>query len=192
MNRAFQLFLLLIFVSSYGCGGARLSQNEIRKQIAELGSSTLNPKAVSVRRIVSQSGNHAIAETTVDLAVQFERDTASSPWHISAIRLGDQNWVPVPQFLAALQEVARKTTSTSLDKLVAGVATYRQRTGNLPAAKDIRTLADVLHPLYMNDLVLDDGWGRPIELEASDSGIRFRSLGADGKRGTVDDILTAP
>jgi len=192
MNRAFQLFLLLIFAFLYGCGGARLSQNEIRKQIAELGSSTLTPDAVSIRRVVSQSGDHLIAETSVELAVQFERDSASSPWHIASVRLGDKNWVSVPQFIAALQEVERKTTSTSLAKLVAGVTTYRQRNGSLPVAKDIRALSDVLHPLYMTDLVLDDAWGRPIELETLDSNIRFRSLGPDGKSGTADDILSTP
>src|SRR5262245_35407568 len=117
MNRAFQLFLLVAFTGFYGCGGARVSQNEIRKQIAALGTSSLTPRAVSVRRIVSQSGNRAIAETTVDLAVQMQRDSDSSPWYIASVRLGDQNWVAVPQFLAALQEVSRKTTATSLEKL---------------------------------------------------------------------------
>ena len=192
MNRAFQLFLLIVLAVLYGCGGARLSSNEIRKQIADLGTSTLTPGAVSVRRIVSQSGNHAIAETSVDLAVQFERDTASSPWHIVSVRLGDQNWVSVPQFIAALNEVNRRTTTTSMEKLVGGIATYRQRNGSLPAAKDIKTLVDVLHPLYMKDLVLDDGWGRPIEVETSESGIRLRSLGLDGKKDTPDDILSTP
>ena len=68
--------------------GARLSHEEIRRQIADIGNSTLVPKAVEVRRVVSQSGNRAIAETTVELAFQFERDTPTSPWFISAVRLG--------------------------------------------------------------------------------------------------------
>ena len=75
MNRAFQLCFLAIFAALFGCGGARLSHKEIRQQISSLGSSTLVPDSVSVRRVVSQSGNRAIAETTVDLAVQFERDS---------------------------------------------------------------------------------------------------------------------
>ena len=61
--------------------------SEIRKQVADLGTSTLVPSSVSVRRVVSQSGNRAIAETTVDLAFQFERDSAVSPWHIASVRL---------------------------------------------------------------------------------------------------------
>ena len=192
MNRASQLCFLAIFATLFGCGGARLSHKEIRQQIASLGSSTLVPNSVSVRRVVSQSGNRAIAETTVELAVQFERDSAVSPWHITSVRLGDQNWVSVAELVTALNEAKKRETAASLGKLVAGVGAYRQGTGAIPAARDIKGLSDVLHPLYMKDLVIEDSWGRPIELETSGTDLKFRSLGPDGRRGTADDILSAP
>jgi type II secretion system (T2SS) protein G len=190
MNRAFQLLLLLVLVTSPGCGGARLSHSEIRKQVAELGTSTLVPSAVSVRRIVNQSDKRLIAETTVDLAFQFERDSTASPWHIASVRLGDQNWVSVPELIEALNESKRKLTAVSFEKLGAGIAAYRQRNGSAPAAGDIKALSDVLHPQYMKDLVLEDGWGRLIEVESSGSGLRLRSAGVDGQRGTPDDIVS--
>jgi len=192
MNRAFQLCSIAILGALFGCGGARLSHKEIRQQIASLGTSTLVPSSVSVRRVVNQGGNLAIAETTVDLAVQFERDSAVSPWHISSIRLGDQNWVSVPELIAALSEAKKRETTTSLAKLVIGVGAYRQQTGSAPSARDIKSLADVLHPLYMKDLVIDDAWGRKIELEPAGNDLRFRSLGPDGQKGTPDDILSPP
>lgn len=190
MNRAFQLLAAASILAVSGCGGARLSHDEIRKQVADLGTSTLVPSSVSVRRVVSQSGNRAIAETSVELAFQMERDSENSPWHITAVRLGDQNWVPVTELLEALNESRRKITLASLEKLSAGVAAYRQRNASLPAANDIKALADVLHPLYMKDLVLDDGWGRPILVETATAALRFRSLGADGVQGTPDDMLS--
>lgn len=188
MNRAFQLLLLVFLINCSGCGGARLSHDEIRKQIADLGTSTLVPNAVAIRRVVSQSGNRAIAETTVDLAVQLERDSSGSPWHITSVRLGDQNWVSVPELISALNEAKRKITEASLEKLVAGVASYTQRNGSAPVAGDINAMEDVLHPTYMRDLVLDDAWGRPIEVEKGPP-LRFRSLGQDGQRGTADDLV---
>ncbi len=188
MNRALQLALIAAFLTS-GCGGARLSHNEIRKQVAEFGTSTLIPEAVNVRRIVSQSGNRAIAETTVELAFQFERDTATSPWHISAVRLGDQNWVTFSELVGALNETRQKATIAALRKLDAGVTAYRQQNGNAPGASTVVTLGDVLHPQYMSDLVLSDGWGRPIEIESTTPSFRFRSLGPDGRRGTADDVV---
>ena len=190
MNRAFQLLVAASILAVSGCGGARLSHDEIRKQVAELGTSSLVPSSVSVRRVVSQSGNRAIAETSVELAFQMERDSENSPWHITAVRLGDQNWVSVAELLEALNESKRKITAASLEKLSAGVTAYRQRNTSLPAGNNIKTLADVLHPLYMKDLVLDDGWGRPILVETSATTLRFRSLGADGVQGTPDDMLS--
>ena len=187
MNRALPLLFLVISTAT-GCGGARLSHDEIRKQVAELGTSTLVPNSINIRRIVSQSGDRAIAETTVDLAFQFERDSAGSPWHIASVRLGDQNWVSVPELIAAVNESRRKETAASMQKLVAGIAAYQQRNGSMPGATTIQTLADVLHPEYMSDLVLDDAWGRQIEVETATPTYRFRSLGADGQRGTADDV----
>jgi len=190
MNRAFQLLFVSVFLIASGCGGARLSHEEIRKQVAELGNSSLVPEAVSIRRVVTQGGNRAIAETSVDLTFQMERDSANSPWHITSVRLGDQNWVSVPELIAALNESRRKATAVSLEKLTAGVATYRQQNGSAPAATDIKALTDVLHPLYMKDLVLDDAWGHQILVESASPTIRFRSLGADGLRDTADDLLS--
>jgi hypothetical protein len=190
MNRASRLLFLLVFLTAYGCGGARLSHEEIRKQIAELGNSSLVPEAVSVRRVVSQGGNRAIAETSVELTFQMERDSANSPWHISAVRLGDQNWVSVPELITALNESKKKITAASLEKLTAGVATYRQQNGSPPAGNDIKALTDVLHPLYMKDLVLDDAWGHQILVDTTSSTIRFRSVGPDGIQGTADDLVS--
>jgi hypothetical protein len=184
------LLLLVVSLLFSGCGGARLSHAEIRKQIASLGTSTLVPSSVSVRRIIGDSGNRTIAETTVELAFQFERDTETSPWHITAVRLGDQNWVSVPELLAALNESRRKIAAASLEKLGAGVMEYRQKNGALPSVSNIQALADVLHPQYMRELILDDPWGRPIEVESAGTLVRFRSLGPDGQRGTDDDILS--
>jgi hypothetical protein len=190
MNRAFPLLFALFFLAASGCGGARLSHEEIRKQVAELGNSSLIPEAVSVRRIVSQSGNRAIAETSVELTFQVERDSESSPWHITSVRLGDQNWVSIPELIAALNESRRKVTAASLEKLTAGVETYRQRNGSAPAGSDIKALMDVLHPLYIKDLVLNDAWGHQILVETTSPSIRFRSVGADGLRGTADDLVS--
>jgi hypothetical protein len=189
MNRASLLIAFAaLFVS--GCGGARLSHDEIRKQIAEIGGSTLNPKSVAVRRVVSQSGNTAIAETTVELAVQFERSSSSSPWRIAAVRLGDQDWVSLPELITALNEGRRRETTASLEKLATGIASYRRRNGgSAPIARDIVTLTDVLHPNYMTDLVRLDAWGNPIQYEVTGSRIQLRSFGADGVPGTADDVV---
>jgi hypothetical protein len=187
MNRALHGALLAVLLVS-GCGGSRLAHSEIRRQIQDLGNSTLIPEAIAIRRVVSESSNRAIAETTVELAFQFERDTPTSPWYVSSVRLGDQNWVPVQELLAALKENRSRATAESLKKLAEGVEAYRVKNGTAPDASTIVALTDVLHPMYMKDLIREDAWGRPIEVDAAGGKFRFRSFGADGQRGTADDV----
>ena len=80
----------------------------------------------------------------------------------------------------------------ALQKLSAGITAYRVGTGVLPNATEIVGLTNLLHPLYMMELVRVDAWGRPIHYEVSGTGYRLISFGADGIRGTSDDVVLSP
>ena len=188
MKRALHLLFLMAILSS-ACSGARLSRDEARKRIVEIGSSSLVPNAVEIRRIVSQDENQAIAETTVTLAFQFKRDKPGNQWRVAAVRLGDRDWISLDELLVAINDGRRRETLQSLQKLAAVIANFRQRNGSLPNATDIVTLTDILHPLYMTDLIREDAWGHPIVYEVTAPDFRLRSYGADGLRGTQDDIV---
>ncbi len=189
MNRASH-FLLIACLALCSCTASRLSHNEAQKKIAEISRSKLIPDAIEIRRIVSQSQNVAIAEATITLAFQFKRATASSDWKVDAVRLGDRDWISLDELLAAINEGRRRTTAQSMQQLAAGIENYRTKNGALPNAKDIVTLTDILHPSYMTVLVREDGWGNPIVYELTGvSTFRLISSGADGRRGTADDIV---
>lgn len=188
MKQALHLLLVASFLM-FGCASSRLSHDEARKRIAAIGQSTLVPDAIEIRRIVSQSDTSAIAESTVTLAFQFERATANDEWHIEAVRLGDRDWISLDELLAALSEGRRRTTVQSLQQLAEGVEKYRIANGSLPAAADIVALTDMLYPRFMSVLVREDGWGRLIIYEVADSTFRLISPGADGRRGTADDVV---
>lgn len=181
------LVLLLIMLS--GCTGARISSSEARQKITEIAGSGLVPQAVEIRRVVSQSDTQVIAETTVALAFQFQRTNDKSPWRVAAIRMGDRDWITVDELLAAINENRRRDTTSSMGKLVDGIATYRRTVGSAPPATDIVQLTNVLHPQYMTDLVRADSWGHPIVYEVTGTAFRLVSSGADGLRGTPDDIV---
>jgi len=189
MNRASH-FLLIACLALCSCTASRLSHNEAQKKIAEISRSKLIPDAIEIRRIVSQSQNEAIAEATITLAFQFKRATASSDWKVDAVRLGDRDWISLDELLAAINEGRRRTTAQSMQQLADGIENYRTKNGALPIAKDIVTLTDILHPSYMTVLVREDGWGNPIVYELTGgSTFRLISSGADGRRGTADDIV---
>lgn len=189
MNRA--LYLLLIgCLALCSCAANRLSHDEARRRINEIGRSKLIPDAIEIRRIVSQSENEAIAEATITLAFQFKRASPNSDWKVEAVRLGDRDWISLDELLAALNEGRKRTTTQSMQQLSAGIEKYRTIKGALPDARDIVGLTDVLHPAYMTQLVREDGWGNPLIYEVT-GGATFRliSRGADGRQGTADDIV---
>src|SRR5207249_8467970 len=109
--------LLLGCLVLCSCTSARLSQDEARKKINEIGRSNLVPDGIEIRRIVSQSDTQAIAEATITLAFQFKRDNPEADWRIQAVRLGDREWISLDELLAGINEGRRRTTSDAMRKL---------------------------------------------------------------------------
>jgi len=189
MKRALHLVLFSCLALS-ACTSARLSHDEARRKILEIGRSNLVPDAIEIRRIVSQTDTQAVAEASVILAFQFRRDKPDSEWRIEAVRLGDRDWISLDELLAALNEGRRRETTEALGKIAAGIAKYRDRNGSIPSSGDIISLTDMLHPLYMSELIRQDAWGNPIDYEPTgSSSFRLLSRGPDGRRGTGDDIV---
>src|ERR1700739_3594812 len=109
----------LVFVACLAlsaCTGARLSHDEARKKIAEIGRSNLVPAAIEIRRIVSQTDTQAIAEATITLAFQFKRDNSNAEWRIEAVRLGDREWISLDELLPGINEGRREATPASSQK----------------------------------------------------------------------------
>jgi hypothetical protein len=182
--------LLIACFALTACTGARLSHDEARKKIAEIGQSSLIPDAIEIRRIVSQTETSAIAEATVTLAFQFKRASPNAEWRIEAVRLGDRDWISLDELLAAVNEGRRRTTAQAMQQLADGIEKYRSTHGSLPAARDIVALTDVLYPGYIPTLVREDGWGDSIIYEVTGlTTFRLVSRGADRRLGTPDDIV---
>ena len=189
LNRGLHLLLIACF-GLPACTAARLSHDEARKKIAEIGQSSLIPDAIEIRRVVSQTDTSAIAEATVTLAFQFKRASTNAEWRIEAVRLGDRDWISLDELLAAVNEGRRRTTAQAMQQLADGIEKYRSTNGSLPPARDIVTLTDALYPGYLRVLVREDGWGDAIIYEVTGpSTFRLVSRGADRRRGTPDDIV---
>lgn len=169
------------------CTG-NLSSRTARQQIAELGDAALLTDDIQVQRIVTQLGDRAIAEANVRMAFQFERN-AGGDWRIVSARLGEGEWIDVAELLAAIAARNTDETAASLDQLALGLDAYRTRNGSLPEIPTEGYLSDVLHPLFMTDLIRDDPWGGRIRYLRNGGGYELRSPGPDGTDGTEDDIV---
>ena len=188
MKPAAALVLPILLLAS--CTADRLSHDEVRKKVSEIGRSSLVPNAIEIRRVVLQSQTQAVAEANVTLAFQFKRDNPAAEWKIEAVRLGDRDWVSLTEFLAAINEGRRRTTQQSIEKLASGILKYRARNGSLPTASNIVELTDILYPLYMDELIRADGWDQPVDYEITGpSTFRLVSPGPDGRPGTADDVV---
>jgi hypothetical protein len=187
MKTPLKLLVITVFML-FGCAGSRLAHDDARRRIAELGRSDLVPDAIEIRRLVFQSENEAIAESSITLAFQFKRNPGGE-WQVAAVRLGDRDWIDVNELLAAVEQARQRETAVALGKVVTGITEYRRTNNALPNAANIVELTNVLHPQYMSDLVRTDAWGNTIDYEVTGSAFRLVSRGADGIRGTTDDIV---
>ena len=117
--------LLIGCLALCACTAARLSHDEARKKIAEIGRSQLVPDAIEIRRIVSQTRTKRLPKPPITLAFQFKRDNPNADWQIEAVRLGDRDWISLDELLAAINEGRRRTTVAVHAELADGVEKYR-------------------------------------------------------------------
>ena len=187
MKRTSLAVLGFILLISSGCSG-RLSTRTVRQQIAALGESNLVPSDVAVERIVTELGGRLVAETTVKMAFQFERD-ADGEWRIVAARLGDRQWVDIDLLFEALETLRAEESTVAMQKLATGLGQYRTQNGRFPEIEGNGYLSDLLHPGFMSELIREDAWGVEIRYELRDSSYRLRSSGPDRIVGNGDDVL---
>lgn len=189
-----RLFLILSFLLLAACGVAsqRLTQDKAKQKIQELAFIQLKGNPVQVENISQSRDNQAIAEANLRLAFKLSK-TSGGDWQIDAIRLGDRNWIDVRAFLSALDEVRARETRENLQKLFEGLRKFKEKAGKYPQAEDIVKLTDILVPDYMSEVIRYDGWNRELIFNSmTPDSFQLFSLGADGIRGTADDIILSP
>ena len=187
MKRTSLAALVIVVLISLGCSG-RLSTRSIRQQIASLGEAELVPSDIVVERIVTEAGERLVAETTIKMVFQFEQDS-DGEWRIVAARIGDRQWVDIEMLAEALEAQRTEETAAAMRKLANGLAEYQVRNGALPEIDPAGRLSDVLHPLFMSELIREDAWGAEIQYELLDASYRLRSSGSDRVVGNSDDVV---
>jgi hypothetical protein len=168
------------------CGGRTLTKKMARNQIAGVQGVTLDQQDVDIDS-VNQTGGSAIAEARVRAAFKLEK--VNDTWVVREIRIGKRPWEKLDDILRALDQIKTQETRKLLDQVMAAVERYREKVGSMPNFTDYVSLSDLLSPNYLNPLIREDSWQRPLAASKSGAnGIRLVSPGADGVPGTADDI----
>lgn len=168
-----------------GCG--RSLERQTRDQLRTLGGAELDARAVEVTN-ARASGGRATADVTIRTAVTLRHQ--GNQWVLDEVRLGDRRWEKVDRIVQALEQARSEETRRQMDKILAGIASYRSAHGRLPELDSFVELIDLLNPEFLDEVIRLDGWQNPFHFKQEDDGtLELRSDGPDGKRGTDDDLV---
>ena len=133
-------------------------------------------------------GSSAVVEVSVDVSVDFERD-ARGRWQVARVRPGGgRSFEAFEAFERALNTEKLARARADLKTLAAALEQFRRAHGFYVVAESSSTLTDQLNPRYTDAFIRFDPWHRPYEYVGTRENFTLRSLGADGKANTPDDV----
>ncbi|MDQ3010374.1 MAG: type II secretion system protein GspG [Acidobacteriota bacterium] len=164
-----------------------ISVKQARELLQHLGGANLPKDQVQIKKVTPGIGGGAIIEAQIESAFRVEKK--KDGWHIAEVRLGDRQWESFELIEEAVtREKARRTTAM-MKLMTDGLTAYQRERGQYVASQEIAGLLDVLSPRYLPVPTRFDLWGRQFEYKGSMASYRLTSVGADGKPGTMDDLV---
>jgi Type II secretion system (T2SS), protein G len=168
-----------------------LNVKRARCLVAELLGVTLPSDQVRIKHLSSfelpfGSESSALIEALIQVDVRFARD--SRGWQVSEFKSGDREWVRIDTLAAALNDAKRVAAASDLNTIATALNDFRRERGSFVVSDKQSVLIDHLNPHYLKRVIRLDPWHRPYEYEGDQDHFSLRSLGADGKPRTGDDI----
>jgi len=136
-------------------------------------------------------GSSAVVELEVETSVDFARDLTRNRWQVARVRFGGggRGFEAFDTFERALNAEKLTRARADLEILAVALEAYRRSSGFYVVADTASALVDHLNPRYTSAFIRFDPWHHPYEYEGTRERFTLRSLGADGKANTTDDIL---
>lgn len=171
-----------------------LNVKRARCLVAELLGVTLPSDQVRVRDISLLelpfgSESSALIETSIQVEVRFARDARG--WQVSEFKSGNREWVRIDTLATALNDVKRAAAASELNTMASALNDFRRERGSFVVSDKQSVLIDHLNPQYLKRVIRLDPWHRPYQYEGAQDHFSLRSLGADGKPQTGDDITVS-
>ena len=180
---------VLIFTGTLGLrtyAAGDLSPKEARRLIARLAGIELPSDAVRIKE-VSTMGNSATAVAQVETAFRFDK-SGDGKWRVAEIRTGDRRWEDVDTLVKALNSEKTSRARAELELIASALETFKRERGGYPEAKTEAALIDSLNPRFLKRVIRADPWHQPYEYEGTRTAFVLRSIGADEKANTPDDV----
>ena len=135
--------------------------------------------------LVSQPSALVVAVVEADFRFARERNR----WQVVAVRTGNRAWANLSELVAAVNELKRQKALEELQALAESLEVYRKERGFYVPAVDQAALIDHLSPVYLDTVMRLDPWHQPYLYQGSPHNFTLRSVGADGRENTPDDIV---
>jgi hypothetical protein len=174
-------------------GRKQRAKEQPPKELRRGALSVKNPEAA-----LPASGSTAVVEFEVETSVDFVRD-ARGRWQVARVRFGGSSggvgggrgFEAFEAFERALNAEKLARARADLESLAAALEAYRGARGSYVVAATASDLVNHLNPRHTAAFIRFDPWHRPYEYEGARERYTLRSLGADGKANTPDDVTIA-
>jgi hypothetical protein len=153
----------------------------------QLPSDAVRIKTISPLELPFASHPSAVVESLITAEFRFARDKGG--WAVTALRTGNHDWISPETLFAAANETKRKQAREEMDAMAKALARFRSERQSYVASDSHAVLIDYLSPRFLARVVRLDPWHEPYRYQGERDNFTLRSLGADGKENTVDDIV---
>lgn len=177
-----------------GSASTEMNVKRARCLVAELLGVTLPSDQARIRDLSSLelpfgSESSALIEALVQVDFRFARGARG--WQVSEFKSGNREWARIDTLASALNEAKRAAAESDLNTIAAALNDFRRERGSFVVSDKQSVLIDHLNPRYLKRVIRLDPWHRPYQYDGAPDHFSLRSLGADGKPQTGDDVTVS-
>ena len=110
------------------------------------------------------------------------------PPRVSELRTGNRDWVQLEPLVTSIDREKQEQARGELALMSEALEKFRKDRGFYIVSDSQAVAIDHLSPRYLPRVIRIDPWQRPYKYQGERDRFTLRSLGADGKDGTTDDI----
>lgn len=156
----------------------------------QLPSDAVRVKTVSPLELPLASSPSAVVEALITAELRFARDNKTG-WVVTALRAGGHAWISPETLAASADETKRKQAGAELASMAQALARFWGDRRSYVASESHAVLIDHLSPRYLSRVLRLDPWHEPYRYRGERNAFTLRSLGADRKENTADDIVVS-
>ncbi len=150
----------------------------------QLPSDAVRIKSVDASALPFGSSPSSVVEALISVDVRIVPQPKG--WAVTELRTGSRDWVSLGTLVAAASEEKTRRARADLQEMARALEEFRSERHAYVVSDSHAVLIDHLSPRYR--VIRLDPWNRPYQYRGDSGSFTLKSVGADGKENTPDDI----